>query len=429
MTLPFHLMLKPVGPRCNLACRYCFYLEKPAVLDPAAPPRMTPETLEACIAAIAAARPGPIMMAFQGGEPTLAGLPFFEQAVEIAARICGDRPVQWTLQTNGLLLDDAWCRFLARHRFLVGLSLDGPAGLHDAFRVGRRGEPSSARAVAAWRRLRDHGVECNVLTAVHAANDGHPLEVYEFLLHLGARHLQFIPVVEREPDAAARSLGLRLGAPGGGAPRLTPWSVRPAAYGAFLTQIFDAWVARDVGRISIQIVESCLANRLGLGGAVCQFAPECGRSLIVETHGDVYACDHYVYPPYRRGRIGSTPLVEILDDPAQVRFGRDKADRLPYACRCCEVLAFCHGDCPKHRMIIEPDEPNRPRSVLCAAYRPFFNHIWPVIDRLCGLLREGRPPAEIMSGRAPGGADRNAPCPCGSGRKFKHCCGRPSAQT
>ncbi len=426
-------MAKPAGPRCNMACRYCFYTEKAALFAGDPSPRMADRVLEAYIRETAAATTGPVQFAFQGGEPTLAGLEFFRRAVVLARQACGSRDFTIALQTNGRLLDDEWCAFLAANPFLVGLSLDGPRELHDANRVDRAGAPCFDEVVAALLRMQARGVQYNVLTTVNAGNVRRPLDVYRFIRGLGVRHLQFIPIVEREPDDAARALGLDLGAPGGagapGAVRLTPWSVSAGAFGDFLIAVFDEWIRRDVGRVFVQAFDSALANRMGAGGAVCQFAPECGRSLVVEKNGDVYACDHYVYPAWRRGNLLERPLAEMVDDPAQVGFGRGKADLLPAACRCCEVLFLCNGDCPKHRLVLDAGEPpDRPRSVLCDGYRRFFNHILPSIDRMAALLRAGRQAAEIMAQARPSVAGptpgRNAPCPCGSGRKFKQCCGR-----
>ncbi len=436
MTAPFHLMAKPAGPRCNMACRYCFYTEKAALFADDPSPRMTEAMLEAYIRETATATAGPVQLAFQGGEPTLAGLDFFRRALDLARRQCGARDFSIALQTNGRLLDDEWCAFLAANPFLVGISLDGPRAMHDAYRVDTAGGSRFDEVVAAILRMQTHRVEFNVLTTVHAANVRHPLEVYRFIRGLGVKHLQFIPIVEREPDAAARAMGLDLGLPGAagvpGAVRLTPWSVPAGAFGDFLIAVFDEWIRRDVGRVFVQAFDSALANRMGAGGSVCQFAPECGRSLVVEKNGDVYACDHYVYPAFRRGNLLERPLAEMVDDPAQVEFGRDKADKLPAVCRCCEVLFLCNGDCPKHRMLLDAGEPaERPRSILCDGYRRFFNHILPHLDAIAALLRAGRPASEIMPRLRPSSAPavgsppgRNAPCPCGSGRKFKQCCGK-----
>ena len=428
MTAPFHLMAKPVGPRCNLACRYCFYLDKAAQLPAGTPARMTEDVLRAYIRQVAAAADGPVVLAFQGGEPTLAGLEFYRRAAAIAQEMVPAREIQWVLQTNGVLLDDEWCRFLAEHRFLVGLSLDGPAWAHDAKRRTRSGEATHAEVVRALRRLQAHGVEFNVLTTVHAVNARRPLEVYRHLRELGVRYIQFIPIVERVADEAERAAGLAMGRPGAapaGHARRTDWSVRPKDYGHFLVEVFDEWLRRDTERITLQIVESALAARLGTGATVCQFAPECGRSLIVETNGDVYACDHYVWPEYWRGNLLDTPLAEIVDSPEQMRFGREKAQRLPWTCRTCEVLALCGGDCPKHRWLAAPDEPDRPRSVLCEAYRRFFNHAWPWLEHMAAEIRAGPPRvAAPAPSRGPPPAARNSPCPCGSSRKYKHCCGR-----
>jgi len=422
---PFHLMAKPVGPRCNMACLYCFYTEKSALFGGDDSPRMSDAVLGAYIRELAANTRGPVQLAFQGGEPTLAGLDFFRHAADLAERICGARGFTMALQTNGRLLSDEWCAFLASRGALVGVSLDGPRELHDANRVDRGGASRFDEVVASIRRLRRHGVDFNVLATVNAANARRPLDVYRFLRGLGVRHMQFIPIVEREPDADARALGLDLGLPGRAGPpgdvRLTPWSVSAGAFGDFMIAVFDEWLRHDAGTVFIQTLESAIANRMGAGGAVCQASPECGRSLVIEANGDVYACDHYVYPAHRRGNILERPLAEMLDDPPQVRFGRDKADALSTRCRECDVLFLCNGDCPKHRMLLDPGDEGRPRSVLCEGYLRFFRHILPTLDAIAARLHAGQP--AVAPRPAAPAAGRNAPCPCCSGRKFKHCCG------
>lgn len=432
---PFHLMAKPVGPRCNMACRYCFYTEKSALFGDDSAPRMSDAVLEAYIRGMGANTTGPVHLAFQGGEPTLAGLAFFRRAADLAADVCGRRGFTLALQTNGRLLSDEWCEFLADRRILVGVSLDGPRELHDANRLDRSGASRFDEVVAAIRRLKDRHVEFNVLTTVNSTNARHPLDVYRFIHSLGVRHMQFIPIVERMPDAESRAMGLDLGLPGRagppGAVRLTPWSVSARAFGDFMIAIFDEWIRRDAGTVFIQTLESAIANRMGTGGAVCQAAPECGRSLVIESNGDVYACDHYVYPSFRRGNILERPLADMVDDPAQVRFGRDKADALPLKCRDCDVLFLCNGDCPKHRMLLDPGGEGHPRSLLCDGYLRFFHHILPALDAMAERIHAGRPAVErqlaARTAALPPPASRNAPCPCGSGAKVKHCCGKAGA--
>jgi len=434
-TAPFHLMAKPAGPRCNMACRYCFYTEKEALFGEARDVRMSDTVLEAYTRGVAEAQDGPeLTYAWQGGEPTLAGLDFFRRAVELQRRHAGGRRVNNSFQTNGLALDDEWCAFLAENRFLVGLSLDGPADIQNAYRVDRADRPRFEAVFETLQRLQRHGVEFNTLTVVSRANVERPLDVYRWLRDAGVRHLQFIPLVERRPDDAARALGLELAAPpepgSGVAPSaVMPWCPAPEAYGRFLSAIFDEWIRRDVGRVFVQLFEVALGHWMGLGSGLCQFAPTCGRALVLERNGDVYACDHYVYPAYRLGNVLETPLADLVDAPAQRRFGEDKRDRLSAVCRECPWLFACNGDCPKHRFAAA--RPGAaPVSRLCAGYRAFFAHADPYLRRLAALLRAGRPAGEIMAEVAERDralalqtAGRNDPCPCGSGRKFKQCHG------
>ena len=429
-------MVKPIGPACNLDCRYCFYLEKAKLFPAGGSLRMADDVLESFIRQYVAAQPDApeLHFAWQGGEPTLLGLDFFRRVVELQRRYAAGRPVLNALQTNATLLDDAWCAFLAEHHFLCGVSLDGPRVLNDAYRVAPNGASVFDEVINAVERLKKHGAAFNTLTVINRLNAQQPLEVYRFLKELGSGFLQFIPLVERRPDAGAQALGLTLALPPGpaaadGRAAVTDWSVRPEDYGIFLTTIFDEWVRQDVGRIHVQLFDATLAAWMGLDSAVCVFAPECGNALILEHNGDVYACDHYVYPAYRRGNLREKSLTELAWSEEQLQFGRDKAARLPAACRHCNFLFACQGECPKHRFLKTPaGEPGL--NYLCAGLKHFFTHVTLDMDVMAQLLNAGRPTEHIMEmiaheeGRSGGPpASRNAPCPCGSGRKFKHCCG------
>jgi uncharacterized protein len=401
---PFHLMTKPIGSKCNLDCSYCFYLEKEHLYPSARSFRMTAEVLEAYIRDYIAAQPTPtVSFAWQGGEPTLMGLEFFERVVELQRRHAEGKIIENAIQTNGTLLDDAWCEFLARERFLVGISIDGPQPLHDAYRVDRQGEGTFAQVMAAIERLRRHGVEFNTLTTVHRKNSTQPLQVYRFLRSIGSTYLQFIPIVERDAAAAAAEAnGLWLAPPpdhedaAGLDAQVTDWTVRPAAYGEFLCAIFDQWVSRDVGKIFVQQFDAALANWVGVPAGVCVFSADCGRALALEHNGDVYSCDHYVYPKYRLGNLLNQSLGDLVDSPAQNAFGRAKSATLPRYCRECPVRFACHGECPKHRFLRTSDgEPGL--NYLCAAYRKFFGHIDRPMRTMATLLRHNRAPAEIMT--------------------------------
>jgi len=399
---PFHAMTKPVGSRCNLDCSYCFYLEKEHLYPDAGAMRMRPEVLAAYIRDYIAAQPADVVnFAWQGGEPTLLGLDFFREVVALQARHGGGRTIENAFQTNGVLLDDAWGEFLARHRFLVGLSLDGPAPLHDAYRVDKGGRPTFERVMAGLAVLKRHGVEFNTLTTVNRRNATQPLEVYRFLREAGSGYLQFIPIVERNAAAGAAD-GLWLAPPPDHADsaaldgQVTPWSVRPADYGRFLCAIFDEWVRRDVGRVFVQQFDAALANWAGEPAGVCVFNETCGRALAVEHNGDVYSCDHYVYPRYRLGNLLNTSLAALVDSSAQEAFGQAKSATLPRYCRECPVRFACHGECPKHRFLRTPDgEPGL--NYLCGAYRMFFKHIDAPMRTMAALLASGQPPAAIMN--------------------------------
>lgn len=402
---PFHVLAKPIGARCNLACRYCFYLEKEPLLYPAAASlRMSDATLEIFVRDYLAAQPGSeVTFTWQGGEPTLMGLDFFRRAVGLQRRHGAGRVVHNALQTNGTLLDDRWGEFLAREKFLVGLSLDGPRLLHDSARVGRGGQPTWTRVMAGLRVLKRHCVPFNTLTVVHRRNVRHAVEVYDFLRAHGSGFLQFIPLVERRPTAAEQARGADFGAPPSVAPGLVPWSevatavdracAAPGEFGDFLIAVFDRWLRRDVGRVFVQTFDVALGAWRGQGAPLCVFQETCGRALALEHNGDVYACDHFVYPAHRLGNLHTTPLVELGHGRTADQFGQAKAN-LCRTCRECPVRFVCHGDCPKHRFVATaPGEPGL--SYLCPSYLKFFHHIDPAMRGMAALLQSGRPASEI----------------------------------
>jgi uncharacterized protein len=376
---PFHLMIKPAGAACNLACEYCYYLEK-AKLYPGAALRMDDATLARVTEAYLAAHPGPeVTFGWQGGEPLLMGLDFFRRAVALQRQFArpGQRVVN-ALQTNATRVDDAWAAFFAEEHFLIGVSLDGPPELHDRYRRDRGGAPTHARVVEGLRALQRHGVDYNALVTVNRTNAGHPLPVYHHLRELGFEHLQFIPIVERE-------------APGKGRP--TAWSVRPEAYGEFLCAIFDHWARHDVGTVFVQLFESALSVWLGQPPTLCVFSPVCGWGLALEHNGDLFACDHFVYPEHRRGQVTPDTLAALVDGPEQRAFGAEKA-HLSADCAACPVRRFCGGDCPKHRL--RPAADGVPISYLCPAYTRFFTHSAEVLHAMAAALRAGRPATEVM---------------------------------
>ncbi len=428
----FHVMAKPAGPRCNLACQYCFYLEKERLFPGAPLAAMSDEVMESHIRQYIESQDSPeVTFAWQGGEPTLMGLDFFRRAAALQRQYAGGKRVTNTFQTNGVLIDDAWAEFFAEQGVLVGLSIDGPAELHDARRRDRGGHGTFDRVMRGMECLKRRGVEFNTLSCVHRANADRPGEVYRFLRDHGSGFMQFIPVVERVA-AAPRADGLTLVRPGDSPEALaTPWSVLPGQYGRFLTGLFDEWVRNDVGRVFVQLFDVSLEAWMGVPPSLCLFRETCGEAMALEHNGDVYACDHYVYPENRLGNILETPIAVLAASEQQRRFGDAKRDALPRCCRECPVLFACGGECPKHRFAVSPDgEPGL--SYLCPAYKKFFRHVDGPMQFMANELRHRRPPANVMAwmrrGKkeiAPGVAPwANDPCPCGSGKPHKRCCGR-----
>ena len=392
----FHAMAKPSGSGCNLNCTYCFYLEKHAFYSDAGS-RMSDETLEAYIKNYIAAVEAQAEVAFtwQGGEPTLLGLDFYRRAVALQAKYGAGRRISNSFQTNGVLLDDEWCLFFREQRFLIGLSLDGPAEIHNAYRLTKGGKPTHKLVMRALALLQKHGVDYNILACVNRQSAQQPLKVYDFLCESGAEFIQFIPVVERLAAPRESSAGLSLHGPGTAqtAEGITAWSVRPKAYGEFLTAVLDRWIQRDVGNVFVMNIEWAFANFVGAPGAVCHHQPTCGRSIVVEHNGDVYTCDHYVYPEFHLGNTHQHSFAQMVDSPEQEQFGRDKFARLPEACKQCEVLRACWGGCPKHRFI--PTEGGE-KNYLCEGFRHYFRHLPPYLKAMHDLLASGRPASDIM---------------------------------
>jgi uncharacterized protein len=401
----FHLLAKPTGAACNLDCKYCFFLSKDALYGGGGL-RMSDDVLEAYIAQLLAAQPAAeVNVAWQGGEPTLMGLDFFNRSMAVVAKY--KRPGQkilHTIQTNGILLDDEWAYFFKQHNFLVGLSIDGPKAMHDAYRLTKGGRGTFDQVMRAWQCLRSHQVETNILCTVNAANGDHGLEVYRFFRDtMQAHYLQFIPIVERatEQNIAQANRGWSE-RPGGDRPLylqqgnlVTERSVRPEQYGSFLSEIFDEWVQRDVGRIFVQSFDAALGNWIGQP-SLCIFSPTCGNALALEHNGDLYSCDHYVEPDFLLGNISDKPMAELVVTPRQRRFGQDKFDKLPKHCRECEVLFACYGECPRNRFTSAPDgEPGL--NYLCEGYKAFFKHIDRPMRAMAELLSSGRYADEIMN--------------------------------
>jgi uncharacterized protein len=429
----FHLLAKPSGSTCNINCTYCFFLSKEA-LYPNDKHRMSETTLEAYIRQLLEShRTSEVTVAWQGGEPTLMKLDFFRRSVDLVEKY--RRPgqiVQHTIQTNGILLDDAWCAFFKEHNFLVGLSVDGPREMHDTYRLTRRGGGTFELVMRGWRHLRDHRVDFNILCTVNAANQDHGRTVYRFFRdELDAKWLQFIPIVERatEQTLAIANKGWTA-EPGEKRPLytqtgslVTDRSVGGEQYGRFLIDIFEEWVRRDVGQVYVQLFDVTLEAYFGRH-LLCIHAPTCGYGPALEHNGDLYTCDHFVEPGQKLGNIHTTHMLKLVSSPQMRKFGDDKRDTLTKQCLQCDVRFLCNGGCPKDRFVLSRDgEPGH--NYLCQGLELFFNHTRPAMQVMAQLLKRGEAPAAVMAWIAAEDAKRGPyrPCPCGSGHKFRFCHG------
>jgi len=375
---PFFVMVKPVSAACNLACRYCYYIHRPEATRAR---RMSRETLEALIRDVIAAQDGvPVIhFAWQGGEPTLAGLDFFREAVSIQQRLCPPGSiVANAIQTNGTLVDREWAEFFAANRFLVGISLDGPPVLHDPLRRDGRGRATHAKSMRGLAHLQQAGVEYNALSVVHRLNFNQGLSVYRFLRRVGVRHMQFIPLVER----LCAGGGFAAPPPADADAATAPWTPPPGGFGVFLCDVFDEWLANDVGQVFVQAIEEHVAALAGRPAGLCVFGPDCSSAPIVEADGDLYSCDHYAYPAYRLGNIREQPIGELLRSARQREFGQVKLTGRDEECRACRFAFACCGGCPKHRFV--PAAGGR-RNYLCASYQRFFAHSAPALSRFASL--------------------------------------------
>jgi uncharacterized protein len=425
----FHVLAKPIGPICNLDCKYCFYLEKEALYPRAAKWAMRDDILDSFIRQYIEAHDTPqINFAWQGGEPTLLGVDYFRRVVEFEKRYSNGKHITNAFQTNGILLNDAWAEFFRENQFLIGISIDGPRALHDAYRVDKGGQPTFDRVMRGIETLKRYAVDFNTLTTVHRANAESPLEVYRFLKESGSGYMQFIPIVERVAKQATGD-GLHLISPDfAGAAEVAPWSVEPRQFGRFLCAIFDEWVRKDVGRYFVQLFDVSLEMWAGMEASLCFFRRTCGAALAIEHGGDLYSCDHFVFPENRLGNIMDSSLKTLVESEQQNRFGEAKESALPKYCRECDVRFACNGECPKHRFLTTPEgEPGL--NYLCASYKMFFHHIDPYMRFMAAELVAERAPANVMHLVCVKDArvtvrktKRNDLCPCGSGKKFKHCC-------
>jgi uncharacterized protein len=405
----FQVFVKPAGPVCNLDCQYCYYLDKQKLYPPGEAFRMPDDLLEEYIVQHINTCTEPVIhFSWHGGEPTILGLDYFRQIVALQRKYQpAGRDIRNGIQTNGTLLDDDWCRFLAAEGFAVGISLDGPAPMHDRYRRTKDGRPVHEQTMRGYRLLQQHRVSCEILCVVGAHNVQSSSDVYQFLRQLEAPYLSFLPLVERRPEAQS-----------GVSERTVP----AEAWGDFLCAIFDEWAARDIGRVKVQILEEAVRPAFQQEHTLCIFKEVCGGVPVVEHNGDFYCCDHFTDAEHRLGNIRQMPLAALLDSPAQQAFGRAKRDTLPHCCQVCEVRAMCNGECPRNRFLVTPDgEPGL--NYLCTGYKRFFTHCRPFVTEVAALWhRTQPPPMPAVAPEITRRVGRNDPCPCGSGRKYKNCC-------
>lgn len=394
---PMYIMTKAAGSMCNLACKYCYYLEKNNLYREQQPDRrfiMTDDTLERFISMYIQSQTTPqVLFCWHGGESLMRPLSFYKRVVELQKKYAAGRIIDNTIQTNGTLLDDEWCRFFRDNNWLVGVSVDGPQEFHDEYRRNKMGAPSFRKVMQGINLLKKHGVEWNALAVVNDFNADYPLDFYRFFKEIECRYIQFTPIVER---ILPRKDGRYLASPMDAQDiPLADFSVLPAQWGDFLCAVFDEWVRNDVGEYFVQIFDATLATWVGEQPGVCSMARTCGHAGVMEYNGDVYSCDHFVFPEYKLGNIRTHTLVEMMFSERQQRFGADKRDRLPGQCRQCRYLFACNGECPKNRFATTADgEPGL--NYLCEGYRKYFDHVAPYMDFMANELKHQRPPANVM---------------------------------
>ena len=410
---PYHIFAKPVGSICNLNCDYCYYKKKQDLYPDENSFRMPDDILEEYILQHIETSPDPVIsFSWHGGEPTLLGLDYFRNIVALQRKHRPPhRKIINGIQTNGTLIDEEWCRFLAAEGFAVGISLDGPQGMHDSYRLAKGGKPTHRQAIRGYELLRKHRILCDILCVVHAHNVYHPSEVYRFFKEIKATYISFLPLVEPQPDLDGA---------------VSSRTVPSEAFGTFLGTIFDEWMSQDIGQAKVQIFEEVARTALGQEHTLCIFKKTCGDVPVIEHNGDFFACDHFVDKEHHFGNIRESLLADLIEDPRQRAFGRVKWDTLPRYCLECEVLPLCNGGCPKDRILHAPDG-EAGLNYLCAGYKKFFSYCQPFLLELSALKNresmEGRmPPRPSMRTQAYPKIGRNSPCPCGSGRKYKKCC-------
>ena len=375
---PLYVMLKPAGPMCNLACHYCYYLEKRELYPTDKHPAMSKELLEEFTRQYIEAQTMPqVLFTWHGGETLLRSVDFYQHALKLQRRYAHGRQIDNCLQTNGTLLTDEWCKFFKENNFLIGISIDGPQEYHDHYRKTHNGRPTWNEVMRGIHLLQKHGVEWNAMAVVNSYNADHPLEFYRFFKEIGCQYLQFTPVVEQIEG------------------EVTDFSVTPNQWGTFLCKLYDEWVKQDVGEIFVQTFDATLANWVGEAPGVCSLSAMCGHAAAMEFNGDVYSCDHFVFPEFRLGNIRQQSLTSLMYGERQKAFSRMKHDALPRQCRECRYLFACHGECPKNRFATD-SYGNPGLNYLCQGYHRFFEHVAADMDFMKAQLDAGKAPANIM---------------------------------
>ena len=391
---PLYVMLKPAGAHCNLACKYCYYLEKNKLYPTAQRHLMSDEMLEQFTREyIEAQTMNQVLFTWHGGEPLLRSIDFYRKALSLQQKYAGGRRIDNVIQTNGTLLTDEWCEFFAQNHWLVGISIDGPQPDHDHYRLTAAGKPSWKKVMQGIKLLKKHGVEWNAMAVVNAYNANHPLEFYRFFKENGCQFLQFTPIVERltrhEDGRTLASLADK------DEISLSEASVAPEQWGYFLCAIFDEWVRKDVGKIFVEIFDCTLANWMGISPGICAYSKECGHAGVMEHNGDVYSCDHFVFPEYKLGNIRDHSLIDMLYGEQQQEFSRLKHSSLPHQCKECDMEFACHGECPKNRFM-KDKYGDSGLNYLCPGYYHYYQHVAPYMDYMKQELMSQRPPSNIM---------------------------------
>lgn len=392
---PLYVMLKPAGAHCNLACKYCYYLEKNKLYPTAQRHLMSDEMLEQFTREyIEAQTMNQVLFTWHGGEPLLRSIDFYRKALSLQQKYAGSRRIDNVIQTNGTLLTDEWCEFFAQNHWLVGISIDGPQPDHDHYRLTAAGKPSWKKVMQGIKLLKKHGVEWNAMAVVNAYNANHPLEFYRFFKENGCQFLQFTPIVERltrhEDGRTLASLADK------DEISLSEASVVPEQWGYFLCAIFDEWVRKDVGKIFVEIFDCTLANWMGISPGICAYSKECGHAGVMEHNGDVYSCDHFVFPEYKLGNIRDHSLIDMLYGEQQQEFSRLKHSSLPRQCKECDMEFACHGECPKNRFM-KDKYGDSGLNYLCPGYYHYYQHVAPYMDYMKQELMSQRPPSNIMN--------------------------------